>query len=132
MAEKSGDKDTIVHKTNYKDIGSIKGELKDADKDRVFVGVAITKNGCILAADHKSSEICIFNKNGKLVKTLPLDHSESIADIVELVDGNIAVSDGKRDCVDVYSKDGEFIGEFVKVFTINGDFVGEFDQIRIR
>ena len=108
MAEKSGSEEYL---RNYKDIASIKRELKDPHKDRMFIGVTIAKNGSILAADYKNTQVCVFNRNGKLVMTFPLLNSNRVADIVELVDGNIAISDNKRECVAVYTANGEFVEE---------------------
>ena len=108
MVGKSGSEKKL---RNYKDIASIKRELKDPQMDRMFVGITIAKNGSILAADNEHTEVCVFNKNGKLLKTLPLYHCENIQDIVELNDGNIAVSDDKMAHVTVYTANGEFVEE---------------------
>ena len=101
---------------NYKAILSSTREIRDAsfERNRKFKALIVARNGSLLAADADSSEVCIFNRNGKQVNTFSLEflEREDYLNIAELSDGNIAVC--------AY--------ECVKVFTVNGDFVGEFDQ----
>jgi DNA-binding beta-propeller fold protein YncE len=108
---------TSAYKTrNYKNIVSRTREIRDPDleRNRIYTALTISRNGSLLAADSKYKEICIFNSNGKLVKTFSVDffEDEDILGIAELSDGNIAVCG--------------YDSDIVKVFTLNGDFVEKF------
>ena len=118
MAERSDRNVFAMYTRNYKAIVSRTREIIDRkpDQNRRFSALIIARNGSVLAADANSKEVCIFNRNGKQVKTFSLellDHDDVLG-MVELSDGNIAVSG--------------YDTEVVEVFTIYGEFVREFDQ----
>ena len=115
MAE-SGDSTSVSKTRDYESIVSATREISDPDRERSYIALIVAQNGSLLAADSKYKEVCIFNRNGKQVKTFSvgLSEEENILGITELSDGNIAVSGYGRGVI--------------KVFTMNGEFVEEFDQ----
>ena len=117
MAE-SKDRKRISNTRNYKAIVSRTRQIIDPkpDRSRRFTALVVARNGSVLAADADSKEVCIFNRNGKQVKTSSLEllENEDYLSMVELSDGNLAVCG--------------YNTEFVNVFTLNGECIGEFDQ----
>jgi outer membrane protein assembly factor BamB len=119
MAE-MGEQKSVRKTRNYKAIVSSTSDIRDTNPERQkrrYTALLVARNGSLFAADSVNyKEICIFNRNGKQVKTFPVDISddEYILDMAELSDGNIAVSG--------------YDTEVVEVFTIYGEFVREFDQ----
>ena len=98
-------------KRDFKDIGAIKYEIRDPDIKRGYGALSLRKDGCLLAADVKNNEVCIFNRNGKLVQSFEAFASED-TDIVELSDGNVAVSYDDHKSIKVYTPHGELVREF--------------------
>ena len=90
---------------------TVKEEIRDPDIKRSYVALSLRKDGSLLATDVENDEVCIFNKNGKLVQSFKASFTEK-TDIVELSDGNIAVS---------YCQD-----EFIKIYTPHGELGKEF------
>ena len=119
MAE-MGEQKSVRKTRNYKAIVSSTSDIRDTNPERQkrrYTALLVARNGSLFAADSVNyKEICIFNRNGKQVKTFPVDISddEYILDMAELSDGNIAVSG--------------YESGVIKVFTVNGEFVREFDQ----
>ena len=108
MAEQHGDSKN--KKRDLKNIGTIKHEIRDPDIKRSYVALSLRKDGSLLATD-KNDEVCIFNKNGKLVQSFKASFSPG-SDIVELSDGNIAVSNKGDQSIKVYTPHGELVREF--------------------
>ena len=109
MAEQHGDSKN--KKRNFKDIGVIKHEIRDPDIKRKYMALSLRKDGSLLATDDKNEEVCIFNKNGKLVQSFKvLSHEDT--DVVELSDGNIAVCDYANHLIKIYTPHGELVKEF--------------------
>ena len=109
MAEQHGDSKN--KKRDFKDIGAIKHEIRDPEIKRSYVALSLRKDGSLLTTDHKNDEVCIFNKNGKLVQFFKVP-SAIEGDIVELSDGNIAVSYNDHKSIKVYTPHGELVREF--------------------
>ena len=109
MAEQHGDSKN--RKRDFKDIGAIKHEIRDPDIKRSYVALSLRKDGSLLAADVDNDEVCIFNKNGKLVESFKVSLSGD-SDIVELSDGKIAVSFPEDRLIKVHTPHGEFVEEF--------------------
>ena len=109
MAAQHGDSKN--KKRDFKDIGAIKHEIRDPEIERSYVALSLRKDGSLLTTDHKNDEVCIFNKNGKLVQFFKVP-SAIEGDIVELSDGNIAVSDPNDRLIKVYTPHGELVQEF--------------------
>ena len=107
-----------MYTRNYKAIVSRTREIigSKPDRSRRFTALVVARNGSVLAADADSKEVCIFNRNGKQVKTFSLKPFESDDHLrmVELSDGNIAVCG--------------YTTQFVNVFTLNGECIIKFDQ----
>ena len=109
MAEQHGDSKN--KKRDFKDIVAIKHEIRDPDIERDYFSLSLRKDGSLLAADEENGEVCIFNKNGKLVQSFEAFITED-TDIVELSDGNIAVSEYGNSLIKVYTPHGELVKEF--------------------
>ena len=111
MAEKGHNKSVCNKIRNYKDVSSSFRDIQDSIHDRKFTGVFVGKKGSLFAADVELKEVCVFNRNGKLVKTFPLDFlgDEDILDIVELSNGNIVVSSYYKDVVRMFTSHGELV-----------------------
>ena len=106
MAEQHGD--SKDKKRDFKDVGAIKHEIRDPNNKRSCVALSLRKDGSLLATDVDNDEVCIFNKNGKLVQSFEA-LSRSATDIVELSDGNIAVSYYDHKSIKVYTPHGELV-----------------------
>ena len=81
-------------KRDFKDIGAIKHEIRDPEIEEELCG-SVSQKGWIftgLQMSIRMDEVCIFNKNGKLVQFFKVPSASRVTDIVELSDGNIAVS----------------------------------------
>ena len=109
MAEQDGDSKN--KKRDFKDIGAIKHEIRDFDIKRGYVALSLRKDGSLLATDVDNEDVCIFNRNGKLVQSFKVPSHED-TDIVELSDGNIAVSYDDHKSIKVYTPHGELVKEF--------------------
>ena len=110
MAEQRGDSKN--KKRNFKDIGAIKHEIRDPKfKERKFAGLSLRRDGSLLATDIVKGEVCIFNKNGKLVQSFEVSVTVNPG-IVELSDGNIAVGNDDHEAIKVYTPHGELVKEF--------------------
>ena len=97
---------------NYRDISSAERIIKDPDTTRSVLAMTIAHNGSVLLVDNNHREVCVFNRNGKLVKTFPVEGCEQIEDITELTNSNIALSDMTDGRIVIYTPEGEFAGEF--------------------
>ena len=93
---------------DFKDIGAIEREIRDTKIKRSCVALSLRKDGSLLATDDENGEVCIFNKNGKLVQSFKA-LSSSATDIAELSDGNIAVSYYDHKSIKVYTPHGELV-----------------------
>ena len=92
---------------------SILQEIRDPEKKRRFRALSFTRNGLLLATDELNKEVCIFNDQGRLLRSFEVQDTESYLDgIAELRNGNIAVSIYDRKAIAVYTMNGEFVGEF--------------------
>ena len=117
-SNKMADKHVIVRSEetnavrNYKGISSIKGVFEDFNVKRDFVGLCVSKDGSLLAADVKNNEVCIFDVNGSLMSTFKATANKKMTDVVILIDGNIAICDSSTDDVYVYTIKGMFVHEF--------------------
>ena len=109
MAEQHGDSKN--KKRDFKDIGVIKHEIKDPEIKRGYVALSLRKDGSLLAADVENDEVCIFNRNGKLVQSFKVFSCED-TDVVELSNGNIAVCDYGNHLIKIYTPHGELVKEF--------------------
>ena len=109
MAEQHGDSKN--KKRDFKGIGAIKRKIRDPDVERSYVALSLRKDGSLLTTDVEKGEVCIFNKNGKLVQSFEAFVTED-TDIVELSDGNIAVSYYEERLIKVYTPHGELVKEF--------------------
>ena len=113
-----GDRESVSKARNYKSIISRTREIGDhnSDSDRRFTALIVARNGSLLAADAESKEICIYNRNGKQVKTFSVELAEyeDFLGIAELNNGNIAICG--------------YDNNVIKAFTFNGEFVLEFDH----
>ena len=109
MAEQHGDSKN--KKRDFKDIGAIKHEIRDPDIERDYVALSLRKDGSLLVGDVDNDEVCIFNKNGKLVQSFKAFVTGDTG-IVELSDGNIAVSYSEDRLIKVYTPHGEFVEAF--------------------
>ena len=96
---------------HFKDIGAIKHEIRDPETERNYFSLSLRKDGSLLVADDENGEVCIFNKNGTLVQSFEAFVTED-TDILELSDGNIAVSDYGNSLMKVYTPHGELVKEF--------------------
>ena len=67
MAEQHGDSKS--KKRNFKDIGAIEHVIRDTQIKRKYSSLSLRKDGSLLATDLDNEEVCIFNKNGKLVQS---------------------------------------------------------------
>ena len=91
----------------------IQQEIRDPDKKRRFRALSFTRSGFLLATDELNKEVCIFNNQGRLLRSFEIQDTESHLDgIAELRNGNIAVSIYDRKAIAVYTLNGEFVGEF--------------------
>ena len=92
---------------------SIQQEISDPEKKRRFRALSFTRSGLLLATDELNKEVCIFNDQGRLLRSFKVQDAESYLDgIAELRNGNIAVSIYDRKTIAVYTLNGEFVGEF--------------------
>ena len=96
-------------KRDLKDIGAIEHEIRDSKIERKYSSLSLRKDGSLLATDLENKEVCIFNKNGKLVQSFKVS-SRLGTHIVELSDGNIAVSESGD--IKVYTPHGELVKGF--------------------
>ena len=109
MAEQHGDSKN--KKRDFKDIGAIKHNIRDPKIKRSYVALSLRKDGSLLTTDVNNEEVCIFNKNGKLVGSFRIFLNGN-TDIVELSDGNIAVSYSEDRLIKVHTPHGEFVEAF--------------------
>ena len=123
MAEEHGESKN--KKRNFEDIGAIRHEIRDPVIERSYLSVSLRKDGSLLATDLDNDEVCIFNKNGKLVQSFKA-FSLGIG-ILELSDGNIAVS--HTGSIKVYTPHGVFVKEFVSDITPCGLAVNNKGQL---
>ena len=91
---------------------TIKQEISDPQKKREFRTLSVTRSGSLLATDGENKEVCIFDGNSKLLKTFGVRDAGFDPDgVVELSDGNIAVSDYSKH-ITVYTPNGELVRKF--------------------
>ena len=91
---------------------TIKQEIRDPQNERRFRALSVTMSGSLLATDTKNHDICIFDGNSGLLQTFGVKDAGSFLDgVVELSDGNIAVSDYLNH-ITVYTPNGEFVRKF--------------------
>ena len=109
MAEQR--EDSKNKKKDLKDIGAIEHEIRDPKIKRSYSSLSLRKDGSLLAVDVENKEVCIFNKNGKLLQSFEVTFTEETG-VVELSDGNIAVSDLSDRLIKVYTPHGELVKEF--------------------
>ena len=109
MAVKCGDLDFKMR--DFKKIVAIEHEIRDPEIERSCFSLSLRRNGCLLTRDDPNKEVCIFNINGKLVQSFGASIIDG-AGIVELSDGNIAVSHSDDRLIKVYTHHGEFVREF--------------------
>ena len=98
-------------KRDLKEIGAIEHEIRDPKIERKYISLSLRKDGSLLATDLENKEVCIFNRNGKLVQSFKVSSSLGNG-IVELSDGNIAVSDLNDRLIKDYTPHGEVVKEF--------------------
>ena len=96
---------------DFKEIGAIEHEIRDPQIERSYFSLSLRKDGSLLATDVDNGEVCIFNKNGKLVQSFKVPFSR-VTDIVELSNGNMAVSEYGHNSIHVYRPHGEPVKEF--------------------
>ena len=91
------------------DIGKEVKVSKKQGVQRKFQALSIGRNGCVIAADNKSKEVCIFDQAGGIASHFKVlrDSCKDIYGIVETQEGNIAVSTER--CVKVYTSGGKFL-----------------------
>ena len=96
------------------DPNTIKQEIRDPQKKREFAALSFTKRGLLLATDNKNNDICVFDTNGKLVRTFKVQETGLyiMNGIVELSNGNIAVSLYSHKRINVYSRHGVYVKQF--------------------
>ena len=90
---------------------TVKEEITDPEIKRSYMALSLRKDGSLLATDLENKEVCIFNKNGKLVQSFKVSSILGNG-IVELSDGNIAVSHSDDRLIKVYTPHGEVVKEF--------------------
>ena len=91
---------------------TVKEEIRDPENERrSYVALSLRKDGSLLATDVDNDEVCIFNKNGKLIGSFEVALNLG-SDIVELSDDNIAVSYCEDKSIKVYTPHGELVKEF--------------------
>ena len=96
------------------DPNTIKQEIRDPQKKREFAALSFTKQGLLLATDNKNNDICVLDANGKLVRTFKVQEAGLyiMNGIVELSNGNIAVSLYSHKRINVYSRHGVYVKQF--------------------
>ena len=91
-------------------IGKIVEEYKHQGVGRKIRALTIRRNSCLLATDNRNKEVFIFNQAGHIVKSFNLKGNVHIINgIVEMQEGNIAVSCLYETFVQVYTPDGQFL-----------------------
>ena len=91
---------------------TIKQEIRDPKKKRQFRALSFTRSGLLLATDNKNKEVCTFDGQGGLLHTFKVkDAGKFIDGIVELSDGNMAVSRYDRKHIAIHTQNGEFVRE---------------------
>ena len=90
-------------------LNTIKQEIRDPQKKRKFQALSVTRSGSLLATERESKEICIFDGKSRLFKTFGVkDAGSYLEGVVELGDGNIAVSDYMKH-ITVYTPNGKLV-----------------------
>ena len=90
---------------------TVKEEIRDPQIERGYLSLSLRKDGSLLATDDENDEVCIFNKNGKLVQSIETSIFGDTG-VVELSDGNIAVCDYRNNLIKIYTPRGELVKEF--------------------
>ena len=94
-------------------LNTIKQEIRDPQKKREFRTLSVTRSGSLLATDGENKEVCIFDRNSKLLKTFGVrDAGADLEGVAELSDGNIAVSNYDNNHITVYTPNGELVRKF--------------------
>ncbi|BAZ37010.1 WD-40 repeat-containing protein [Calothrix sp. NIES-4101] len=90
------------------------------DKGRVL-GIAVSRDGQVIASAHQQSEIFLWGANGKLLHTLK-GHEGEVNDVEFSPDGQILVSAGQDGTVRLWRRDGSplkiFRGHQEKVLSV--------------
>ena len=90
----------------FEEIGRIKQELKDPNKEREFFSLAFTKSGEIVAADNCPNEqvksFCVFKQNGEFDRVIESPDYLFIAGIAVTEEENYILIDFSSNCVIVF------------------------------
>ena len=101
---------TVVGLT-VQNIGENVIEFTNQSVEREFRALTIGRDGCLLATDNSNKEVCVLDRTGQIVKHFEVSKA-SMYGIAEMQDGNIAVSDYYRNCIQVYTANGQFVQQF--------------------
>ena len=94
-------------------LNTIKQEIRDPQKERIFRTLSVTRSGLLLATDKKNKEICIFDGKSRLLQAFGVEGARAYLDgVAELSDGNIAVSDLLKNRITVYTPNGVLVRKF--------------------
>ena len=103
----------VVKLCTVQSIGKDVMEYRDPGVERHFRALDVGQNGFLYATDNSNREVCIFDRSGRVVKHFQVMAAGSNIDgIVEMQDGNIAVSDYYRNCIKVYTPNGQCVQQF--------------------
>ena len=103
----------VVKTCRLQSIGKGVMEYKDQSAQKKFRALTVVRNGYLVASDNSNKEVCIFDRTGHVVKHFQvMAAGNNIDGIVEMHDGNIAVSDYYRNCIKVYTPNGQFVQQF--------------------
>ena len=95
------------------DIGENVMEYRDPGVNRRFRALNFGRKGCLLATDNSNKEVCVFDRTGHIVRHFRVKVTDNYIDgIAEMQDGNIAVSDCSKNCVKVYTANGQLVQQF--------------------
>ena len=104
----------IVRVHMVQDIGTDVRIFRDPGLQRHFRSLTVGKDGCVIAADTCNKEVCIFDRSGCIVKHFQVKQASSgcIDGIAEVQEKNVAVGDYSKNCITVYTPNGQFVREF--------------------
>ena len=97
---------------NYKTITALQRDIWKPSEKRAFLGLSLTSDGNLLAADVDNVEVCIINRNGKLLHTFKATQNVAIGGIDVFSNGNVVLSDPSHASVNVYTPKGDFVRQF--------------------
>ena len=130
----------VVKMCTLQSIGKGVTEYRDQSVQRKFQALTITRNGFLVATDNSYQEVFVFDRTGHVVKHFEVKAAGSYIDgVVEMQDGNIAVSDYYRNCIKVYTPNGQCVQQFdvrggPSGLAVNGRgqlFVAEYSSDRV-